>query len=271
MASRATAAVVVVVAAMMAAVMLPSGEAALTCTQVYQEVMPCLTYIQQTGDAPPPSSCCSGISALLALAKTTADRRMACSCLKTAASGLSSAAVEKAGTLGQKCHVNIPYKISPSTDCNTTTFRRRQISGALRVALCAVAPPDHALQLSGKGDGAIPKTYGPQRRRVGAGEAHSVSPCSLRKRGVASNHDAVQLISNKYRINSTHTAKTTADRRAACVCLKSAASGLSSEAVNKAGTLAQKCHVSIPYKISPSTDCKSSVYVPFYACGRIHA
>ncbi|KAG0466335.1 hypothetical protein HPP92_017915 [Vanilla planifolia] len=207
MASRATAAVVVVVAAMMAAVMLPSGEAALTCTQVYQEVMPCLTYIQQTGNAPPPSSCCSGISALLALAKTTADRRMACSCLKTAASGLSSAAVEKAG--------------QPSGDGSFPA-----LSGLLFGPLRHPITP---LQLSGKGDGAIPKTYGPQRRRVGAGEAHSVSPCSL----------------------------TTADRRAACVCLKSAASGLSSEAVNKAGTLAQKCHVSIPYKISPSTDCKS--------------
>ncbi|MED6122611.1 Non-specific lipid-transfer protein [Stylosanthes scabra] len=51
-------------------------------------------------------------------------------------------------------------------------------------------------------------------------------------------------------------AKTTADRQAACNCLKSAASSLGGNfnAAN-AASLPGKCGVSIPYKISTSTNC----------------
>ncbi|XP_076887049.1 non-specific lipid-transfer protein-like [Bidens hawaiensis] len=50
-------------------------------------------------------------------------------------------------------------------------------------------------------------------------------------------------------------AKTTPDRQAACNCLKSAYGSINGiKAANAAG-LPGKCGVSIPYKISPSTDC----------------
>ncbi|KAI3756618.1 hypothetical protein L1987_56440 [Smallanthus sonchifolius] len=47
-------------------------------------------------------------------------------------------------------------------------------------------------------------------------------------------------------------AKTTADRQAICKCLKSFSSGINA---GNAASLPGKCGVSVPYKISPSTDC----------------
>ncbi len=50
-------------------------------------------------------------------------------------------------------------------------------------------------------------------------------------------------------------AKTTADRQAACTCLKNLSKSYSGVNYGLAGGLPGKCGVSIPYKISPSTDC----------------
>ncbi|KAE8695001.1 Non-specific lipid-transfer protein [Hibiscus syriacus] len=52
-------------------------------------------------------------------------------------------------------------------------------------------------------------------------------------------------------------AQTTPDRQAACNCLKSAASSMNNVIYSFASELPRKCGVSIPYQISPSTDCKS--------------
>ncbi|KAG6395483.1 hypothetical protein SASPL_146128 [Salvia splendens] len=50
-------------------------------------------------------------------------------------------------------------------------------------------------------------------------------------------------------------AKTTPDRQAVCTCLKSLAGSTSGVNFGKAAGLPSQCGVSIPYKISPSTDC----------------
>ncbi|KAG9443607.1 hypothetical protein H6P81_014947 [Aristolochia fimbriata] len=50
-------------------------------------------------------------------------------------------------------------------------------------------------------------------------------------------------------------ANTPADRKTACNCLKSAARGISGLNYGLAAALPGKCGVSIPFKISPSTDC----------------
>ncbi|PIN08194.1 hypothetical protein CDL12_19225 [Handroanthus impetiginosus] len=50
-------------------------------------------------------------------------------------------------------------------------------------------------------------------------------------------------------------ASTTADRQAVCNCLKSIASSATPAMINNAASLPAKCGVSIPFKISPSTDC----------------
>ncbi|TKV99022.1 hypothetical protein SEVIR_8G012600v4 [Setaria viridis] len=55
------------------------------------------------------------------------------------------------------------------------------------------------------------------------------------------------------RLNSAAT--TTADRRAACNCLKNAARGISGLNAGNAASIPSKCGVSIPYSISTSTDC----------------
>lgn len=92
------------------------AEAALTCSQVTGGLAPCISYLRGSGGAVPPP-CCSGIKNLAAAAKTTADRRTACQCMKAAASGVSGITAGLATGLPAKCGVNIPYKISPTTDC----------------------------------------------------------------------------------------------------------------------------------------------------------
>ncbi|KAH6770283.1 hypothetical protein C2S52_015086 [Perilla frutescens var. hirtella] len=52
-------------------------------------------------------------------------------------------------------------------------------------------------------------------------------------------------------------AKTTPDRQSVCSCLKSLAGSYSGVSLNKAAGLPGQCGVSIPYKISPSTDCST--------------
>lgn len=54
-------------------------------------------------------------------------------------------------------------------------------------------------------------------------------------------------------------ATTTPDRQAACNCLKSAAGSISKLNTNNAAALPGKCGVSIPYKISTSTNCNTYV------------
>ncbi|GFQ08746.1 non-specific lipid-transfer protein 2 [Phtheirospermum japonicum] len=55
-------------------------------------------------------------------------------------------------------------------------------------------------------------------------------------------------------------AKTTPDRQSVCSCLKSIA-GSYSVNLGKASGLPGQCGVSIPYKISPSTDCSKYVNI----------
>ncbi|TMW82907.1 hypothetical protein EJD97_003962 [Solanum chilense] len=95
-------------------VVAPHGEA-LSCGQVTSGLAPCLPYLQGKG---PLGGCCSGVKGLLGAAKTPADRKAACTCLKSAASAIKGIDVGKAAGIPSACGVNIPYKISPSTDCS---------------------------------------------------------------------------------------------------------------------------------------------------------
>ncbi|KAI3408970.1 Non-specific lipid-transfer protein [Psidium guajava] len=77
---------------------------------------------QRRGRAP---ACCNGIRSLYSAAKTTADRQGVCNCLKSAINGIPYNAYNagRAAGLPGECRVNIPYKISPSTDCK----RQREV------------------------------------------------------------------------------------------------------------------------------------------------
>lgn len=95
-------------------VVAPHAEA-LTCGQVTSTLAPCLPYLMNRG---PLRNCCDGVKGLLGQAKTTVDRQAACTCLKSAASSFTGLNLGKAAALPNTCSVNIPYKISPSTDCS---------------------------------------------------------------------------------------------------------------------------------------------------------
>ncbi|KAF8716858.1 hypothetical protein HU200_025957 [Digitaria exilis] len=114
----ATVAVAVLVAA---AVVAPPAavRAAMSCSTVYNTLMPCLPYVQM-GGAMPPRPCCGGIRSLLAQANNTPDRRTICGCLKNVANGASGGTyVTRATELPTKCGVTLPYKISTGVNCNT--------------------------------------------------------------------------------------------------------------------------------------------------------
>ncbi|XP_030481226.2 non-specific lipid-transfer protein 1-like [Cannabis sativa] len=90
---------------------------AITCGQVSSSIAPCLGYLRMGGSVP--AGCCNGIRSLSNAAKTSTDRRAACNCLKSAANGIKGINYNLASGLPGKCGVSIPYKISPSTNCNS--------------------------------------------------------------------------------------------------------------------------------------------------------
>ena len=94
----------------------PAAEA-ITCGQVTSSLAPCINYAKSGGNIPP--ACCNGIKSLNSAAKTTADRQAACRCLQSAAGSIKGINLSLVSGLPGKCGVNIPYKISPSTNCNT--------------------------------------------------------------------------------------------------------------------------------------------------------
>ncbi|XP_073008296.1 non-specific lipid-transfer protein P5-like [Typha latifolia] len=112
--SRALALGFVLVVALVAAP--HAARAAMMCSQVYTDLLPCLAYMQNGGSAVP-AECCGGIKQLLASAASKADRRSICGCIKNAAAGVSGGSIGRAAALPKKCGVSIPYKISPNTDC----------------------------------------------------------------------------------------------------------------------------------------------------------
>ncbi|XP_037442855.1 non-specific lipid-transfer protein 1-like isoform X1 [Triticum dicoccoides] len=116
--AAAPAAVLLVAALLVALALAPRGaSAALTCSTVYNELMPCLGYVQSGGAVP--RACCSGIKTLVSRARATPDRRAACACLKTvAAAAAGGPYLGRAAGLPGRCGVQPPFKIDPNVNCN---------------------------------------------------------------------------------------------------------------------------------------------------------
>ncbi|KAI3408971.1 Non-specific lipid-transfer protein [Psidium guajava] len=106
----------VLLACMVAAA--PVARAAVTCGQVTGALSPCIPYARGSS-GPVPASCCNGIRSLNSAAQTTPDRQTACKCLKSASGSISGLNYGVVAGLPGKCGVNIPYKISPSTNCDS--------------------------------------------------------------------------------------------------------------------------------------------------------
>ncbi|TKY63629.1 Non-specific lipid-transfer protein 3 [Spatholobus suberectus] len=100
---------------------IPKTQAEVTCNQVVSNLTPCISYVVY-GGAKVPSQCCNGIRNLYNLAPTKPDRQAACNCIKNGVrnSGFtySKFNLNLAASLPKKCGVNIPYQISPDTDCS---------------------------------------------------------------------------------------------------------------------------------------------------------
>jgi len=88
----------------------------INCGQVQANFAPCVKFLQSGG--PVPVGCCSGVRNTLHNARSTFDRRFICNCLKVVAGAVHGLNPTNAQALPGKCGVNIPYKISTSTNCN---------------------------------------------------------------------------------------------------------------------------------------------------------
>lgn len=110
------AAFVVALVCLVAVTMMTPQVEAINCGQVAGSLGPCINYLRGTG--PLVSGCCAGVKSLAAAAKTPADRKTACGCLKSIAGSVKGINYGIAAGLPGKCGVSIPYKISPSTDCS---------------------------------------------------------------------------------------------------------------------------------------------------------
>ncbi|KAK1426740.1 hypothetical protein QVD17_15419 [Tagetes erecta] len=93
-----------------------AADAAVTCQTVISSLTPCASYLTRGGPVPP--TCCNGINSLYKAATTTTDRQTACKCMEQAARMVPGILLDAASSLPGKCGVNIPYKISPNTDCS---------------------------------------------------------------------------------------------------------------------------------------------------------
>ncbi|KAG4992850.1 hypothetical protein AAZX31_09G253500 [Glycine max] len=97
---------------------IPLAEAEIPCGRVQITVAPCIGYLRGPGGGVP-AACCNGVRSINKEAKTTPDRQGVCRCLKTTALSLPGLNLATLAALPSKCGVNLPYKISPTIDCNT--------------------------------------------------------------------------------------------------------------------------------------------------------
>ncbi|XP_057804321.1 non-specific lipid-transfer protein 2-like [Salvia miltiorrhiza] len=115
MAAMTKAMCVALIAVVMVVAAAPPAEAAINCDMVISFLRPYHPWVSNKG---PLGRCCGGVKGLNGAAKSTPDRQRACSCLKSIAARYHDIILSRAAILPQQCGVNIPYKISLSTDCS---------------------------------------------------------------------------------------------------------------------------------------------------------
>ncbi|XP_075475852.1 non-specific lipid-transfer protein 8-like [Primulina tabacum] len=97
-------------------VVLPSSEAAISCSDVIMDMQPCINYLI-SGIGLPPAPCCAGVSNLASTATTTPDKQTACTCLKNASRNINLKP-ELAKSLPENCGISLPFAVSPDVDCS---------------------------------------------------------------------------------------------------------------------------------------------------------
>ncbi|KAI3781205.1 hypothetical protein L2E82_11212 [Cichorium intybus] len=93
---------------------------AITCGDVVINVLPCIEYLRSRGALS--STCCDGVKRINSVAKSSADRKLACECLKSVYSKVSGINTATAADLPRRCGTSAPY-FSPTTDhCSTVLY-----------------------------------------------------------------------------------------------------------------------------------------------------
>ena len=92
------------------------AESVVTCNSVASSLSPCISYIRGLG--PLTASCCGGVRSLNNAANTTPTRQLTCNCLKSLATKIPGVKYNLAEGVPALCKVNVPFRISLSTDCS---------------------------------------------------------------------------------------------------------------------------------------------------------
>ncbi|CAN8317127.1 unnamed protein product [Cochlearia groenlandica] len=92
-------------------------KAVMNCGTVSGYMAPCIGYLTRGENLS--GQCCTGVTNLNGMARSTPDRQQACRCLQNSAKALGrSLNAGRASGLPKACRVNIPFQISPNTNCN---------------------------------------------------------------------------------------------------------------------------------------------------------
>ncbi|RRT60796.1 hypothetical protein B296_00012801 [Ensete ventricosum] len=110
----------VLVLALLLLLTAPHVTRAITCGQVTSALSSCISYA--TGKGSLTAACCSGVKSLNSAAKTSADRKAACSCIKSTVSRISGVQPGTIAGIPGKCGVSIGFAISASTDCSNVVI-----------------------------------------------------------------------------------------------------------------------------------------------------
>ncbi|MED6122608.1 hypothetical protein PIB30_037098 [Stylosanthes scabra] len=110
----------VIYAALSATTTVPKVAALMSCDEVKNDLMPCLSFVL-FGGFMVPQECCNGARTVYGAAQTTPDRQAVCNCILNAIRGAPTTPFEvaNAASIPPKCGLNVPYPITPSIDCSS--------------------------------------------------------------------------------------------------------------------------------------------------------
>ncbi|XP_019179161.1 PREDICTED: non-specific lipid-transfer protein 1-like [Ipomoea nil] len=95
----------------------PSVVAEITCSTVFNALIPCYKYVVGGGlDVPTP--CCGGLKNLLSWDYGREDVQKACACLKTVFHGVGEEQISRAMDIPGKCGVNLGFQFGGDMNCD---------------------------------------------------------------------------------------------------------------------------------------------------------
>ncbi|XLS82640.1 hypothetical protein HN51_048471 [Arachis hypogaea] len=210
-----------------------------TCGKIRITLAPCLSYLRRNGDRDLiPRKCCHGVKKVNHGTKNKQDRQSVCKCIKRTTQNVKGLNLKKLANLPQKCGVKLPYKLSPSMDCNNPTMATSisvvKVTYLTMLIMCiTLGQMTQAVELCGK----IDATLVPCVEYLSRNEHIIPQSCC----------DGVK--------NLNAGAKSKEDRQSVCNCIRRMTKNLRGLKPDKLAKLPEQCGVKLPYKLSPSMDC----------------